>query len=191
MSSMKRIIIVLCVAAGIVAALGGGGVVALRLEEHNDFCAGCHTQPEVEYVSRARGAVALDLASAHLHAQQARCIDCHSGAGTFGRLAGLQQGAHDLGAFLSGRYANPAVTTNPLPDSNCVKCHGGIFANQGLRNHYHFYLPDWQSREPAHAARCIACHTSHTRGASRTVKFAVDGAFNAYCNACHTFSGIR
>lgn len=189
---MKRLAAIpLLALAAIGLAAAGGTAFALQLEERSDFCASCHTQPEVEYVARGRAGAPSDLSSAHLIARGVRCIDCHSGAGAFGRAAGLRQGAHDLAAYLSGIYANPATTTNPLPDENCAKCHGGVFAGKGLRNHYHFYLRDWQQQEPGIVARCITCHTSHTQGASRTVKYAVDGKFNGACNACHAFSGIR
>jgi hypothetical protein len=170
--------------------VSGGLAYALSLEARNDFCASCHTQPETTYYQRTLQTTLTDLTSAHV-AKQVRCIDCHSGSGTLGRLDGLRQGAQDLTAYLTNNYHQPAVTTKPLPDANCVKCHEKIFETKSLKNHYHFYLPAWQQQEPQKAATCVNCHTSHTQGKSLTIKFAVDGKFNAACNACHEFSKIR
>lgn len=167
-----------------------GTAYGLRLEERNDFCASCHTQPEVEYYNRTLKPPS-DLSSAHIMQKSVRCIDCHSGAGAFGRADGFTQGVQDLFAYLTNNYDKPAVTTRPLPDANCVKCHDNIFDDKSIRNHYHYYLRDWQTKEPGRAARCVSCHTSHTQGASRTVRYAVDTRLNPLCAACHTFSGIK
>jgi nitrate/TMAO reductase-like tetraheme cytochrome c subunit len=182
LSSLLLILVVL-VASGSVA-------YALSLENRNEFCASCHTQPEVTYYQRVLQSPPTDLTSAHV-AKQVRCIDCHSGAGAFGRLEGLRQGARDLAAYVTNNYRQPAITTHPLPDANCLKCHDKIFETQSLKNHYHFYLRAWQQKEPQTAAQCVTCHTSHSQGKSLTVKFAVEGKFNAVCHACHEFSKIR
>ena len=179
--------------AAVVALLilsGGGAAYALSLENHDDFCASCHTQPEAEFVARAQRQPVADLASAHL-AKQVHCIDCHSGPPPAGRAGGLAQRAQDYAAYLSGNFHHPAITTRPLPDANCVRCHAGLFTDKQLKNHWHFYLPDWQTRQPQQAAQCITCHTSHTMGTSLVVKYAFDAQTNPVCEACHTFEGIR
>ncbi|MEE9216978.1 MAG: hypothetical protein V3U32_06025, partial [Anaerolineales bacterium] len=94
---------------------------AAALEGHDPFCSACHTEPEVEYVSRSLSNP-TDLASVHA-AVELRCIDCHSGEGLFGRSVSLRQGASDLTAYLSGSYAQPAITTNPVGEVGCTKCH--------------------------------------------------------------------
>ncbi|MBI5876225.1 MAG: NapC/NirT family cytochrome c [Chloroflexi bacterium] len=188
---MKRLAWAAALVAALAVLAAGGVFGALQLEERNEFCASCHTEPETAYLARTMQSAPSDLASAHVTARTARCIDCHSGAGTAGRVAGLRQGALDLAAYLSGAYHRPAVTTGPLADANCVRCHDRIFESRNLRNHYHFYLLNWQAKEPGHAARCVDCHTSHTQGPSRTLKYAVDAKLNPVCAACHTFSGIR
>ena len=180
-------------AAAIVALLvlgGGGAAYALSLENHDDFCASCHTQPEVNYYTRTLRQPPAELASAHV-AKQVHCIDCHSGPPPAGRAAGLIQGAQDYAAYLSASYHKPAVTSHPLPDANCVRCHANLFDNRKLANHWHFYLPDWQRRQPQQAARCVSCHTSHTMGPSLVVKYAFDAKINPFCESCHTFEGIR
>jgi hypothetical protein len=101
------------------------------------------------------------------------------------------QGAQDYLAYLSGRYRQPAVTTHPLPDANCTQCHTNLFGDKSLKNHYHFYLPEWQAKQPGVAAKCVACHTSHTQGNSLVVKYAFDAQVNPNCASCHTFEGIR
>lgn len=188
---MKRLAMIAAAVIALVVLAAGGLFGALRLEEQDSFCASCHTEPETAYVARAQQAAPSDLASAHAGTHAARCIDCHSGAGAAGRATGLRQGAQDLAAYLSGTYRRPAVATNPLPDANCTRCHDGLFVSRNLRNHYHYYLPTWQAKEPGKAARCVDCHTSHTQGASRTLRYANDSRLNPYCAACHAFSGIR
>ena len=55
-----------------------------QLENHDDFCASCHTDPESEFVNRAHGGTAVDLASFHT-GEGVHCIDCHSGEGVNSR----------------------------------------------------------------------------------------------------------
>ncbi len=170
--------------------LGVGG--ALAVEMYDPFCAACHTEPETTYYSRTRSEKKADLAAFHAP-KQTRCIDCHSGGGQFGRVKGLQQGAHDLLNFVTGRYQRPAVTTNPLGDDSCVKCHTKTLARKaetrasagmGLLGHYHFYLLKWQA-EDIHAARCATCHTAHTTGIA-ALRFMQQGVVGALCDECHT-----
>lgn len=179
------------VGVGIIVLIFGGTAFALNLEQQDSFCASCHTQPEVRYYDQANAARPATLAAAHAHekSQAARCIDCHSGAGAFGRLVGLNQGAHDLISYLSGRSKSPAVTTNPLTDASCIKCHSDtvpaqvLTAVQGTRNHYHLYLPYWHQLDDR-AARCADCHTAHTTG-NTTDHFVNNGAAAIVCENCH------
>jgi hypothetical protein len=188
---MSRLLVLAAVAVVALALLAGGGAAyALSLENHDDFCASCHTQPEAAYFARSSQRPSTDLAGAHA-SKDVHCIECHSGPPPLGRIHGLAQGAQDYAAYLSGRYAKPAVMTHSLPDANCTQCHTNLFADKSLKNHYHFYLPEWQAKDPAEAARCVACHTSHTQGNSLVVKYAFDVKVNPTCAACHTFEGIR
>src|SRR5690242_3829221 len=66
-------------------------VGATALEEHDDFCASCHTVPESTYFQRATTAISntnvtiADLASYHYRQAQDKgqptfgCIECHRG----------------------------------------------------------------------------------------------------------------
>ncbi len=179
-----------------VAGLALGGILtALHLEENDTFCAACHTQPEVKYLQQTESTPAQTLAAFHAHvgatspSGNVRCIDCHSAAGTFGRALGLSQGARDLAAYLSGHYHAPAVTTNPLPDASCTKCHAEVVPAQivrhvtSLKNHFHDLLPLWHQLD-SNAARCTDCHTAHTDGSSGD-SFVNNGAASAVCDSCH------
>ncbi len=188
---VSRVLTFAAIAAVLVILAGAGGTAyALSLEGHDEFCASCHTEPETMYVARARQAAPADLASLH-QAKNVRCIDCHGGAPPVERLAGLMQGAQDYARFLSGDYHHPAVTTNPLPDANCVKCHNDLFASRALQNHWHYYLPAWQRDLGPGAARCVDCHNSHTTAQGNIVKFVPDTRINPICQACHSYQGIR
>lgn len=191
---MRRLFIAVFIA--IIAAVGlaiAGIGGALALENQDAFCASCHTQPETAYFERSTLANATDLAAFHSK-KETHCIDCHTASGTFGRASGLSQGAHDLANFIRGAYHSPAVTTNPLGDDSCVKCHSKIYdrpsgAGKAGTNHYHFYLLEWQAADP-NAARCASCHTPHTT-ALASLRFMNQGKVGQLCEDCHTaLSGV-
>src|SRR5512147_1485352 len=79
------------------------GFTAMQFENHDSFCASCHTQPESDYFQRAAAPAPVDLASFHT-GKSVRCIDCHSGSGLMGRPSALMLGAHDLLAYISKNY---------------------------------------------------------------------------------------
>src|SRR5574337_973368 len=127
--------------------LGAGGMYAAQLEDHDAFCASCHTQGESTYYQRTQAAAPVDMASAHA-AKNVGCIQCHSGPGLTGRVGAMMVGASDLAAFVSGHYRNPAVTTVPLGDANCAKCHADVTTRRDFNNHFHVFLPQWQRLDP-------------------------------------------
>jgi predicted CXXCH cytochrome family protein len=169
-----------------VIAVSGGTAYAVQLENQDSFCASCHTQPEAQYY---RQALAKDGATlAVFHAQKdVRCIDCHSGGGIFGRVDGLSQGARDMLAYYGGHYQVPAVTTNPLGDGSCTKCHGDAMNQQTFNNHFHFFLARWQSVD-ANAAHCVDCHTSHP-SAAPAQQYLDTAAVRTVCQQCHNALG--
>ena len=186
---MRKLGVIATALIGIALGLplfGIGG--ALALENQDAFCAVCHTEPEATYYQQSIKSSPVTLAAYHTQ-RKINCIDCHSGAGTFGRIRGLQQGAHDLLAFLSGAFQRPALTTQPLGDPGCVKCHERIVNNLGasgsvaMNGHYHAYLTTWQSLD-ARAARCGTCHPSHVNGLDG-LKFMSQGKVGQLCENCH------
>jgi predicted CXXCH cytochrome family protein len=159
---------------------------SINQENHDVFCASCHTQPETSFYQASLNASPQTLAAFHT-TKNVRCIDCHSGGGPLGRLAGLDRGAHDLIAYMSGHYNNPAVTTQPLGDGSCLKCHENIYNNQTFNNHFHLFLSRWQAVDPQ-AAHCVDCHTSHISGPTDQA-YLQDATVEPVCQACH--SAIR
>ena len=196
-TEMKKLLLVAIVAViGVFVLMVGGVGVSLALENQDIFCASCHTEPESEYYQQSTQPNPTTLAAFHTHKQTA-CIDCHSGSGALGRSEGLVQGAHDLLAFLSGRYHHPAITTNPLSDASCTKCHSNIFGQSGSRGggdeesmngHYHRFLVRWQTADPKNAAHCVTCHTAHTIGLDG-LQFMNQGVVAQQCNNCHAALG--
>ena len=189
----------------VVLAMGGVGV-SLVLENQNSFCASCHTEPESKYYQASIQANGTTLATFHVQ-KQTNCIDCHSGGGPLGRAQGLEQGIDDLMLYLSGNYKRPAITSNPLGDDSCLKCHPEVLARgrrsppsqiqdpvqvRGSRandGHYHQFLQRWQAVDPR-AAHCVNCHTSHTDGPAN-VGFMAAGPVSQVCNGCHNTLGQR
>ncbi len=170
------------------AAAGGTVAYATRLENHDGFCASCHTQPESKYYDRSIAAP-MDLASAHA-AKDVTCIQCHSGRGATGRLGAMVAVAlPDLLAFRSGRFHNPAITTVPTGDDHCLKCHSGVEANRDFNNHFHAFLPLWQARAGRQAATCVDCHSSHVPGGDPQTAFLSQSTTGAVCQRCHAFAG--
>lgn len=173
------------VAAALVLTAAGFGFAATQ-EQRDPFCASCHTQPESTFYSR-ESAAASDLASAH-HVKGVGCIGCHSGAGLNGRVRAELLGAHNALAWYTGTAVQPAKLTQPIPDENCIKCHAQISEARTMQNHFHFFLPQWQARDP-NAAKCVSCHEGHMTDGRADIKFLNEQRTVAVCQACHNQLG--
>ena len=165
------------------------GLTGMQLEDHDAFCASCHTNPESEFVDRAHAGTAVDLASFHT-SKDVRCIDCHSGKGAGGRVQAMSLGGRDLLKFVSGNFPQPAPLTRPIGDVNCVKCHSDISQRRDFNNHFHFFLPQWQQRTD-NAATCVDCHESHTTDGMVQTSFLNQQRTTSVCQQCHNFAGGR
>jgi predicted CXXCH cytochrome family protein len=186
-SSRRRVLGVLALAGLVVAIVAiSGTAFALDRENHDAFCASCHTQPEVAYYQQSVAQNSATLAAFHTQ-EGVRCIDCHSAAGTFGRAAGLGQGAQDLFAYYGGHYHHPAITTSKLGDGSCLKCHSDVTANRSFNNHFHLFLARWQSVDP-NAANCVDCHTSHPTG-NPAQAYLAQATIVPVCQDCHQAVG--
>ena len=191
----------LFIAGGFIVILASIGTVAtaVHLENDDEFCASCHTEPEVSFVSRSLAETPIDLASTHaLYESSVRCIDCHSGTGTDGRIEALQQGAGDLFAYISGDYAEPAVVENSLGDEPCFKCHiqpsrdNPIDINDNPQiiassSHYHQveYTKAWFAANSNLEGTCGICHPAHNDTTLAALGFRHMPSVNATCDACH------
>ena len=163
-------------------------MTAMQFENHNSFCASCHTEGEQTFYDRSVATMAVDLASAHDIQGQARCIDCHTGPGIIGRYIGLTAGATDLISYYSGNYPQPAVLEEPYPDANCLKCHAGISQRQDFNNHFHVFLPRWQAVDK-NAATCVSCHLSHDNTGDAKISFLNEQTTVRVCQQCHAIAG--
>lgn len=166
---------------------GGGFVVAKTLEERDSFCASCHSEPEATYYQRSLAAQPSDLASFH-HGKSTRCIDCHAGPGLSGRVAAMRLGAGDLLAFALHTAVQPAPLTQPIGDSNCLKCHADVAATRNMNRHFHAFLSQWQARDP-NAATCVDCHQTHISNGDPQLEFLNRQHTEQTCERCHRFSG--
>jgi hypothetical protein len=161
---------------------------AMQFENHNSFCASCHTEGEQTFYDRSIASAPVDLASIHDIKGQARCIDCHTGPGIIGRYGGLMAGSTDLISFFSGHYPQPAALEEPYPDANCLKCHAAITQKQDFNNHFHVFLAQWQARDK-NAASCVSCHLSHDKSGDAKIAFLNEKTTVAVCQSCHTAVG--
>ncbi|MBL8056642.1 MAG: cytochrome c3 family protein [Anaerolineales bacterium] len=186
---LPRFVSLLLAVAGLGLAAGASGLfVAARLEEQDSFCASCHSEPEATFFQRSTAATAVDLASQHGHTLEARCIDCHSGAGLGGRLHGLQIGVSDLVPWVLGTARQPAPLTKPIPDENCLKCHADVPLTQAFNRHFHAFLPRWQALD-RQAATCVDCHSAHTTDGQAEIEYLTEQRAVAVCQRCHTAAG--
>jgi len=176
-------IVALVIPFAVVILAVGSGFTAMQFENHDDFCASCHSEPESSYVQR-ESATPTDLASFH-KTKDVRCIDCHSGPGLVpGRMNSLMLGTKDLIAWTLGHATQPAVHTRPIEDANCLKCHADVTTQRDFNNHFHVFLSRWQARDP-NAATCVSCHQSHHTDGEEQLKFLNRDATVQVCQACH------
>jgi len=183
-----------------------GFTFAATQEQHDSFCASCHTQPESTFVERSIATNPTDLASFHT-TQQTRCIDCHSGIGVTGRLSAELMGARNALLWYSGTAQQPAVVNFPLSDDSCLKCHSDVVQNgftakeqitvpgarsgregSGRRNHWHTFLSRWQSVSPT-SGTCISCHSGHATDGNAQSGFMVSQTVVQQCDDCHRVLG--
>jgi predicted CXXCH cytochrome family protein len=160
---------------------------ATRFENHDSFCASCHTEGEHTFFNRSL-TTPVDLASYHT-TKSTRCIDCHTGPGVTGRFWGLMAGASDLVSYFSGHYPQPAVQDNPITDDHCMKCHANLLQNQDFNNHFHLYLAQWQALDPQNAGTCVSCHNGHNTNGDAKIMYLNEQDTTAVCQKCHTTVG--
>jgi nitrate/TMAO reductase-like tetraheme cytochrome c subunit len=185
-----------------------GFTYAASQEEHDAFCASCHTEPESTYVQRSTTAPPVDLASFHT-TEGIRCIDCHSGAGMPGRMQAELLGARNAALWYTHTAHQPATVTQPIGDASCLKCHqevtqagyrpehrvtlgrgegeGGEGGEAGP-NHWHEQLARWQATS-TNAATCISCHPGHSTAGTAETGFQDPQATRAVCEGCHQVLG--
>jgi len=135
-----------------------GFVGGTLLEEHNDFCASCHTVPESTYFNRATAAIAdtnvkiSDLATVHFRQAETKhepfqCITCHRGDSSLGdRIQTLLLGARDSVVYVTGKadptIEKPTIANSTLVNAACVRCHETtLLTVGGINTHFHNLLP--------------------------------------------------
>lgn len=161
-----------------------------QLESDDAFCVSCHVEPETTYYQQSlTPQETVTLAAFHAR-EGTRCIDCHSGRWIPGRVQAQWIGLHNLLAFRSGDYAQPAQTTRPLSDSSCTKCHTNLAWVSQRPGHYH--SPQLRRRWRAAggpANSCHACHPSHQGVSSLDQNFMDEERVEEQCEACHEATG--
>jgi hypothetical protein len=170
-----------------------GYTTATQLENRDAFCASCHTEPEETYYQQTQESGYENVADLHA-GEGVRCVDCHSGAGTTSRTISLSQGAQDLAAYVSGSYADPAVTTKPIEDGSCNECHADMLPysgepedGSGMDGHYHAWVGDWRAQTGNDLARCVACHQAHDEFEPPDgIGFMSFSRTKAICDMCHS-----
>ncbi len=184
----KLVIAVAVIVAGLGILSAASAAAAMQFENHDDFCASCHSEPETTFFQRALTAASTDLASFHT-TKEVHCIDCHSGPGLVpGRISALTLGAKDLLAWMTGHATQPAAYTRPIDDANCLKCHAVVTQQRDFNNHFHVFLARWQAMDP-NAATCVSCHQGHNTNGETQLAFLNREDTVAVCQQCHRTLG--
>jgi predicted CXXCH cytochrome family protein len=175
--------------AAIVGVLIVGAMfTGTQLENHDSFCASCHTEGETTFYQRSLATdKPVDLASFHTE-KTTRCIDCHTDQGVTGRIGGLMAGASDLVSYFFEDYPQPAIQDKPINDGNCYKCHADIAQKQEMNNHFHVFLRKWQAADKS-AATCVSCHNGHNTNGDLSIKYLNEKDTALICQKCHAVAG--
>jgi nitrate/TMAO reductase-like tetraheme cytochrome c subunit len=177
----------LVVVVGFVGAIGGERY-ASHLEQDNNFCGSCHTQPETEYLARFASAVAQsnaqDVAAFHHRKKDVKCIDCHTGEGVVGRGEVFSLATWDALKHYTGIQRQPATIVVPVQNEACTKCHQETMALVGFNNHEHNKMLD----SAAPFIRCTDCHLAHRLG-DESNAFQFRDAILPKCEYCHVQMG--
>jgi predicted CXXCH cytochrome family protein len=185
---ISPILKIILVGLGVAVLLTAGGFsFAATQEQHDSFCASCHTQPESTFYQRSTDPQPVDLAAVH-KTKDVRCIDCHSGHGVTGRVRAELLGAHNALAFYTGTAVQPAKLTQPIGDDKCLKCHQEAMVAQDMNNHFHALLTRWQATDP-NAATCVSCHAGHHTDGDPKIKYLNEAQTTQVCNSCHQVLG--
>jgi len=194
---VRKVVIAL---GAILLAIGAGILLLARAEEQDALCASCHSQPETTYVHRTLASRPVDLASAHALAgvssptgaseRAAGCIDCHSAPGVRGRAQAMALGARDALKWIAGLAQQPAISTTPIGDQNCLKCHADALTASRFDRHFHRLLPRWQQTDPR-AGACVSCHAAHTIDGEAGLGFLARPRTEAVCEDCHRVMEIE
>jgi hypothetical protein len=170
-------------------ASGAYGTVA-SLEADDSFCASCHVEPETTYYQASlEPDEAMTLAAYH-SGEKTRCIDCHSRRWFPGRVWAQLGGLQNFLAYSSGNYTDPAITTRPVGDGGCSKCHSDLTWVSERPGHYH--SPGLRDRWRAKGGpvnTCDACHPSHEAVAPASDHFMNGDLVEEQCEACHELTG--
>jgi nitrate/TMAO reductase-like tetraheme cytochrome c subunit len=181
-------------ALGLISATGGTAI-GLSLEEHDEFCASCHTQPEYDFWMRSRMAAShpaeiSDLATFHMvpesdnknpKREPVKCIGCHGGATLLDRIeTATTLGALDTIKFIAFDIKQPAKLSAPLPNSYCAQCHASEVVKPGFDNHFHNKLDD----PKAPPLNCVGCHAAHAE-ADKLNTYVLREVAYPTCNTCH------
>ncbi len=183
-----KVILLLGMVAFILAA--GVYTTGVQIENKDSFCASCHVEPESTYYQASlKPAEAASLATFHA-GEETRCIDCHSRRGIPGRLWSQWGGLQNLLVFRSGHYTQPSVTTRPVGDSGCSKCHSDLSWASERPGHYHSpeLRRSWRTAGGP-ATSCQVCHPSHESDAPASDRFMDEARIEVQCDACHEATG--
>ncbi len=185
-----KILLVLGIIAFFLAA--AAYTTGVRLETHDSFCASCHVEPESTYYQASLNTTAPTTLAAFHAGENTRCVDCHSRRWIPGRLWAQWGGLQNLLAYRSGHFTQPSVTTRPVGDTGCTKCHGDLTWVSERPGHYH--SPSLRRRWRAAGGptnSCAACHPPHESVAPISEQFMDDELIEVQCDACHEATGIE
>ncbi len=88
--------------------------------------------------------------------------------------------AKDTVKFVLGDYEQPSRVFHPIPDKDCIKCHGDERILKLGEEDFHGILD--------HAElpfTCVQCHNGHRTGGRKAKRFIVPKTAQPRCDHCH------
>ena len=146
----SRILIVLAVAVGLLAGIGGFTILYAEgfsyMSDDPRVCVNCHImQPQYDSWQKAS------------HHTVATCVSCHLPHGLIGKyVSKAENGYHHSKAFTLQNFHEPIRITakaSRILQENCVNCHGALV-----------HLQMAGSTKASDELRCVHCHRSVGHG---------------------------
>ncbi|HLC19097.1 MAG TPA: cytochrome c3 family protein [Thermodesulfobacteriota bacterium] len=152
---------------------------AREIEKHDGFCGSCHVSDHELKYSQSVEDTPETLSAYHGTDEDVRCIDCHGYDSFFGRVETMWLAVTSLFRYITGNFHDPSITTEPIRDLNCVKCHSPARPHQGGVDDFHGRLDHVEL-----STACVDCHKGHLAGLAE-FSFLVRAEVLGQCRECH------
>lgn len=157
--------------------------VVREVEKVDAFCGSCHMNDHSLKLQQSLAKEAETLSASHHIQKDVRCIDCHGYDSILGRVETMILATKSLLYYMTGNFHDPSITTEPIRDENCVKCHSPNRSHPSGEDDFHGRYEHIDLPIP-----CVDCHKSHEIGAPAHA-YLVRSKVLEHCGECHPEMG--